>query len=60
MNHQSQVRKLGNFPKDGVILVSGWHEQRGHSVWNEEAVHDQFYAVENFWGRGSSFIPITL
>jgi cytochrome P450 len=45
--------KIGNyvFPKDKVILVSTWHEQRGRSVWNEDPVNGQLHYVEDFFAE---------
>ena len=45
--------KIGNylFPKDKVILVSGWHDQRDGSIWNEGPVNGAFHSVEDFWAE---------
>ncbi|PMD32989.1 cytochrome P450 [Hyaloscypha variabilis F] len=45
--------KIGDyiFPKDKVILVSGWHEQRDRSIWNEGPVNGTFHSVEEFWAE---------
>ena len=45
--------KIGNyiFLKDKLILVSGWHEQRDRSVWNEGPVNGTFHSLEEVWAE---------
>lgn len=45
--------KIGSyvFPKDEMILVSSWHEQRDREVWNEGPVDGIFHSVDDFWAE---------